>query len=489
MNVEADRLEKTPKLERPERSEKQPRNAPAGAAVAGESSSVGAILIVDDDRNHAEGTRDVLETVGYSCDVATSGQRALDRLRLRQYDLVLTDLVMGDVDGLQILRQAQQINPFVAVIVFTGHATIETAVEALKRGAADYLVKPLDIDSLRIRVEKALERQRLMRINRDLEERLDKRFGFSGIIGNSEPVRRTIELCKQVAETDVSVLISGENGTGKELIARAIHENSLRKKRPLVPLNCAALSPQLVESELFGHEKGAFTGANFQKKGRFEFAHLGTLFLDEVGDIPLETQVKLLRVLEDGEIQRVGSNEPVRVDVRLISATNRDLEKAIAESKFREDLYYRLKVVEIRLPPLRERRQDVPLLVHHFVEQFSNAYRKPIDGIEREALNILSGYAWPGNVRELKHAIENMVVVSRGRTLSVDNLPESIHRAERAKPTADLESLVGIPLDEVERILIEKTLVQVDGNRAEAARILGIGERTLYRKLKKYQES
>jgi two-component system response regulator HydG len=457
-------------------------------APAAREPGKGAILIVDDDRHHAEGTRDVLETVGYSCDVATTGKEGLERLRLRQYDLVLTDLVMSDVDGMQILRQAQQINPFVAVIVFTGHATIETAVEALKRGAADYLVKPLNIEGLRVRVEKALERQELMRINRDLEERLDRRFGFSGIVGNSESIRNVIDLCKQIAETDVAVLITGENGTGKELIARAIHENSLRKKRPLVPLNCAALSPQLVESELFGHEKGAFTGANFQKKGRFEFAHLGTLFLDEVGDIPLETQVKLLRVLEDGEITRVGSNEPIRVDVRLISATNTDLEKAIQEGRFREDLYYRLKVVTIHLPPLRERRQDIPLLVHHFIDQFSKAYRKPITGIEREALNVLTSYAWPGNVRELKHAIENMVVVSRGASLTVENLPQSIYRAER-KASADPDSLAGLPLREVEKILIGNTLAQVGGNRHEAAKVLGIGERTLYRKLKKYRLS
>ncbi|MCH2367066.1 MAG: sigma 54-interacting transcriptional regulator, partial [Planctomycetes bacterium] len=238
----------------------------------------GLILIVDDDRNHAEGSRDVLEAVDFRCDVATSGSEGISMLSRRQYDLVLTDLVMDDFDGMEILRQAQQINPFVAVVVFTGHATIETAVDALKRGAVDYLVKPLNIEGLRVRVERALEHQELVRVNRELEERLDKRFGFEGIVGNSEPLRKVIELCKQIAGTDVSVLITGENGTGKELIAQALHENSLRKNRPLVPLNCAALSPQLVESELFGHEKGAFTGANFQKKGRFEFSDRGTLF-------------------------------------------------------------------------------------------------------------------------------------------------------------------------------------------------------------------
>ena len=445
----------------------------------------GLILIVDDDRNHAEGSRDVLEMVGFRCDVATSGAEGISMLSRRQYDLVLTDLVMDDVDGMEIIRQAQQINPFVAVVVFTGHATIETAVEALKRGAVDYLVKPLNIEGLRVRVERALEHQELVRVNRELEERLDKRFGFEKIIGNSEPMRKVIELCKQIAETDVSVLITGENGTGKELIAQALHENSLRKGRPLVPLNCAALSPQLVESELFGHEKGAFTGANFQKKGRFEFSDRGTLFLDEVGDIPMETQVKLLRVLEDGEITRVGSNKPIKVDVRLISATNREIETLIEDGKFREDLYYRLKVVTVHLPPLRERRQDIPLLLNHFIGQFSRAYKKPVREIEREAVNILSSYGWPGNVRELKHVVENMVVVSGGPVLTVENLPESIHQGQHKLPT-EVQSLVGVPLKEVEKILIEQTLEQVGGNRQEAARMLGIGERTMYRKLKEY---
>lgn len=460
----------------------------AEKSIADESFRSTAILIVDDDRNHAETSRDALEMVGYLCDVATSGEEGLEKLRGRQYDLVLTDLVMSEVDGMQILRRAQEINPFVGVIVFTGHATIESAVEALKKGAVDYLVKPLNIEGLRVRVEKALERQKLLRINRDLERRLESRFGFQGIIGNSEPMRKVIDLCQQIAETDVGVLITGENGTGKELIARAIHENSLRRKRPLVPLNCAALSPQLVESELFGHEKGAFTGANYQKKGRFEYAHHGTLFLDEVGDMPLETQVKLLRVLEDGEITRVGSNEPIKVDVRVISATNRDIDQLIREGRFREDLYYRLKVVTIHLPPLRERRQDIPLVVDHFVKEFSRIYKKPITRIERDALTVLSAYPWPGNVRELKHVIENMVVVSRGEALTIENLPESIQRSE-SKVKTDLQSLVGIPLKEVERVLIQNTLLQVGGNRHDAAKILGIGERTLYRKLKKFDLS
>ncbi len=450
--------------------------------------STGAILVIDDDANHAEGTADALRAVGYECDVATSGEEGQEKLRDRQYDLVITDLVLGDIDGLEILRYAQQINPFIAVVVFTGHGTIETAVEALKRGAADYLIKPLNLDGLRIRVQKALERQELVRINYDLERRLDRKYGFEGIIGNSESMRQIIELMKQVSDTDVSVLITGENGTGKELIARALHENSRRKKRSLVPLNCAALSPQLVESELFGHEKGAFTGAHFQKKGRFEFANNGTLFLDEVGEMPPETQVKLLRVLEDGEITRVGSNVSIRVNVRLVSATNRDLEERIREGLFREDLYYRLKVVTIHLPPLRERVQDIPLLVDHFIREFARIYEKPIQGITREALGILTSYKWPGNVRELKHAIENIVVVSRGPVVGVENLPASIHRSER-QGAAGIQGLVGMTSEEVDREHVRLTLEHVGGNRSEAARMLGIGERTLYRKLKRYHLS
>ncbi len=451
-------------------------------------SSKGAVLVIDDDENHAESTADALRAVGYECDVARSGTEGQERLRSRQFDLVITDLVLGDIDGLELLRYAQQINPFVAVIVFTGHGTIENAVEALKRGAADYLIKPLNIDGLRIRVQKALERQELVRINYDLERRLDRKFGFEGIIGNSEPMRQVIDFMKQVADTDVSVLITGENGTGKELIARALHENSRRKKRALVPLNCAALSPQLVESELFGHEKGAFTGAHFQKKGRFEFANNGTLFLDEVGEMPLGTQVKLLRVLEEGEVVRVGANQSIKVDVRLVSATNRDLEERIKEGLFREDLYYRLKVVTIHLPPLRERVQDIALLLDHFVGEFARIYKKPITGMTREALNILTSYNWPGNVRELKHALENMVVVSRGPVLGVENLPASIHRTER-QSSAGIHSLVGMTSEEVDKEHVRLTLEHVGGNRHEAAAMLDIGERTLYRKLKRYELS
>jgi len=449
----------------------------------------GSILIVDDDVRHAEATADALSLVGYRCDIAGSGTEGLEALRKRQYDMILTDLVMSDVSGIEIVRQARDLNPFVAVVVFTGHGTIETAVEAMKWGAADYLTKPLNIDALRIKVEKALEIQELRRTNQSQKRQLGEKFGFEGIIGNSEKMHRVVEICGQIAATDVGVLITGETGTGKELIAKAIHSNSLRKDRRFVPVNCAALSPQLIESELFGHEKGSFTGANYQRKGLFEHVHRGTLFLDEVGDIPPETQIKLLRTLESHEITRIGSNESIHVDVRVISATNRDLEARVRDGVFREDLYYRLKVVTIHLPPLRERSQDIPLLVHHFMQEFSRAHRKPIESLTPEALNHLVQYPWKGNVRELKNVVENMVVTSPGPVLGVENLPESIHRSEVRPQSSTLSNLSGIPLQEVERELIKNTLSQMGGNRQATAKILNIGERTLYRKLKRYHLS
>ena len=450
----------------------------------------GAILIVDDDASHAEATADALAAVGYLCDIARSGTAGLEALRRKQYDLVLTDLVMSDVSGIEILKHAQSINPFVAVMVLTGHASVKTAVEAMKQGAFDYLEKPLNIDALRIKVEKALEMQELRRINQSQRRQLGERFGFEGIIGNSDKMRRVVEVCMQIAPTDASILITGETGTGKDLVAKAIHNNSLRKDRHFVPINCAAFSPQLIESELFGHEKGSFTGALSQRKGVFEHAHRGTLFLDEVGDIPLDVQTKLLRALENREVTRVGSNEPTRVDVRLISATHRDLEAFVKQGQFREDLYYRLKVVTVHIPPLRDRPQDVPLLVDHFIRQFSEAYHKPITGISREALSVLSQAPWKGNVRELKHVIENMVVTARDQVLGIDSLPEALRPARAVSGAASavsLSSLSSVPVKDVERELIKNTLAEVEGNRHAAAKLLGIGERTLYRKIKKYE--
>lgn len=442
------------------------------------------IIVVDDQASHAEILSDALEAVGHDCFVATTIDEARDLLRKNGADIVITDLVLGDRDGLDLIREARAIDPFIAVVVVTGHGTVETAVEAMQLGAVDYLRKPVDLAGLRIRVERALEGAALKRRADELERTIDDRFGFEGIIGSSHAMHAIVQKMQQVAPTDASVLILGESGTGKELIAKAIHANSRRKNNVFVPLNCAALGEGVLESELFGHERGAFTGASTLRKGRFEHADGGTLFLDEVGDIPTSVQVKLLRVLEEGEVVRMGSNDPVSTDVRLVCATHRDLRERIGEEKFREDLFYRINVVTIEIPPLRDRAVDIPLLVNHFLDEYSRVHDKSIEGISRDALRILTGYSWPGNVRELKNAIENMVVTCPGKVLEVEDLPGQIRPDGMGGGTGGFP--VGTTIQELERELIRNTLQVVEGNRRKAAEILGIGERTLYRKIDEY---
>lgn len=443
------------------------------------------ILIIDDELHHAEATADALRVVGYAVDVAGSGKEGLDVLRTRPYELVAVDLVLGDLDGIDVLREARSIHPFTEVVLLTGHGTVESAVEAMRQGAADYLEKPVDIKSLRIRVKKVLEGQALKRRTDELERTIDTRFGFEGIIGSSPKMHSIIQKLSQVSPTDVSVLVLGETGTGKELIAKAIHANSRRREKPFVPLNCAALSEGILESELFGHVKGAFTGASYTRKGRFEHASGGTLFLDEVGDIPMSTQVKLLRVLEDSKVYRIGDNDPIDVDVRLVSATNRDLSEAIADGSFREDLFFRLNVVSVEIPPLRQRTVDIPLLLDHFMTEYSRIHGKQIDGLDRDALRILNRYPWPGNVRELKNVVENMVVTSLNSVLSVEDLPGRLIPASEQLTEPGLPP-VGTTLREMEKEMIGQALTAVNGNRKEAAKLLGIGERTLYRKITDY---
>jgi two-component system response regulator HydG len=442
------------------------------------------ILVVDDDAEHARTVAESLETEGYEVEVARSGEAALERLLERDFDLVVTDLVMRGVGGFDVLRAARARDPAPEVIVVTGHSSVETAVEAMARGALTYLGKPLNLAELRAVVRKALERAKLARRAVELEQRLEKRFGFEAIIGNSPRMNRVFEVLRQAAPTNATVLIHGESGTGKELIAKTIHQNSPRRHMPFVALNCAALSESILESELFGHEKGSFTGAAQQRKGRFEYAHRGTLFLDEVGDMPLPTQIKLLRVLEEREITRVGSNVPIKVDVRLIAATNQDLEQAVKEGKFRHELYFRLKVVTIVLPPLRERPGDIALLAESFLRELAKEHQKPVDGITAEARRALAAYPWPGNVRELGNTIEHMVVIGSGGMLGLEHLPEYI-RGGKPEPQA-LAGLAGLSIEDVERELIRNTLGLTEGNREAAARMLGIGERTLYRKINKY---
>jgi two-component system, NtrC family, response regulator HydG len=447
------------------------------------------VLVVDDDEPHAEAVAESLERVGYDCVVATSGSEGLRLIEEQVFDIIITDLVMQGVGGLEVLAKAKRELPDAEVVILTGHATIPTAVTAMQAGASTYLTKPLDINELRTVADRASQSQRLQRSNIELQKQLNEKFGFEGVIGNSSAMHAVVAKLRQIAPTSASVLITGESGTGKELAAKALHVNSPRKNKPFVPLNCAELSENVLESELFGHVKGAFTGADRDRIGRFQYANGGTLFLDEIGDMPIAIQVKLLRVLESGEVVRVGTNEPVKVHVRLISATNRELADSISDGKFRQDLYHRLKVVSIKLPPLRERRDDVPLLIEHFLKEFIASHAKTISGVTPALRRALMAYSWPGNVRELKNTIESMVVIDVDGLLDLNDLPDDLQTAAsgaKGDGHAGVDSLVGKSLDEIEKHYIATTLERTGGNREEAARLLGIGERTLYRKLKEY---
>jgi len=447
------------------------------------------VLVVDDDEPHAQAVAESLQRVGYDCAIATNGRDALRQIEEQSFDIVLTDLVMDGVDGMEVLAKAKRELPDAEVVILTGHSAIKNAVTAMQAGASTYLTKPLDINELRTVADKVSQSQRLARSNQELQRQLNERFGFEGVVGNSPAMHSVVARLRQIAPTSATVLITGESGTGKELVAKAIHNNSPRRYKPFVPLNCAALSENILESELFGHVKGAFTGADRERKGWFEHANGGTLFLDEVGDMPTSTQVKLLRVLETGEVVRVGTNEPVKVNVRLISATNRDLAEAIAAGTFRQDLFHRLKVISVKLAPLRARREDITLLIDFFLKEFTARHGKTVTALTPAARKALMAYPWPGNVRELKNTIESMVVMDSDGVLDVDDLTEDVEAA--APPAADPAgpggpNLIGQSLDEIEKFYIIGTLRQTAGNREEAARLLGIGERTLYRKLKEY---
>jgi two-component system response regulator HydG len=464
---------------------------PRSAAVINQRGR-GVILVVDADAAQAESTADVLDSVGFQCHIAPGSAAAQETLLRNHYDLVLTDFRLPKTDGLDFIKKVREISPFVSIMILTADASVENAVQCIKQGVFDYLVRPVPDAKLIERIIAAVEGQRFLHAQeaeRDRRQIISQSpLTFEGIVFDSEEMRRVLEQCAQVAKTDATVLITGESGTGKDLIARAIHKNSLRRSQRFLSVNCAALSPQIIESELFGHERGSFTGANVQRIGYFEHCDKGTIFLDEVGDIPLETQVKLLRVLEQKVITRVGSNDPRPVDVRVISATHRDLEKFVQEGKFREDLYYRIKVITIHLPPLRERTQDIPPLISYFFRHYSEAYGKSFAGIEPDALSALVAHPWKGNVRELKHTIENLIVVARGPKITLQDLPRHIRQSRQlASPTnGGVQTLVGMKMRDVERELIKHTLAQVDGNRQRAAKLLGIGERTLYRKIHRY---
>ncbi|MEX2174899.1 MAG: sigma-54 dependent transcriptional regulator [Pirellulaceae bacterium] len=450
------------------------------------------LLVVDNDEALARAMEESLVKVGYECIVATSGPEGVRKIETDTFDIVVTDLVMNDVDGMEVLARAREKLPDAEVILVTGHASVPKAVEAMQLGAFNFLEKPITPNRLRAVCEKAADAIRLKRQNIELRERLDERFGFEGIIYSSSQMQQVIDRLKRIAPTDATVLIHGESGTGKELIAQAIHQNSPRKGKRIVALNCAAVAENLVESELFGHVKGAYTDAHADRIGAFEFANGGTLFLDEVGDMPMSTQIKLLRVLEEHLITRVGDNKSIRVNVRVVSATNRSLEELVAQGKFRNDLYFRLKVVTVNLPALRERRDDIVPLADHFRRQFVKRHHKTIKNMSPVAIKRLFAYEWPGNVRQLRNAVETMVVLDTDGVLDLDDLPPEMADAPAADsaPAASAGGpldLVGSTMDEIERWAIEETLKLTSGNREEAAKILAIGARTLYRKLEKYQ--
>ena len=442
------------------------------------------LLIIDDEPAHAEVVAESLERVGYDCAIATSSAAGARSIETEEPDLILTDLKMDGMSGLDILRKAKLELPNAEVVVITGHGDVQTAVEAMKAGAANFLQKPLNLQELRTMVDRAAERCRVARAKERLERQLDEKFGFEGVVGNSPKMHDIIAKLRSIAPTAATVLIQGETGTGKELVAKAIHNNSPRKNKNFVAMNCTALNESLLEDELFGHEPGSFTGADRMRKGRFEHASGGTLFLDEVGDMPLSLQAKLLRVLENQEVYRIGSNEAIKVNVRLLSATHRDLEAAVAEGKFRQDLYFRLKVVTIKLPALRERKEDIPLLSAHFIKELSQRHGKKVTGIAEPLRRAMAQHDWSGNVRELRNVLESMIVQDTDGVLNLDDLQEGDSlkglRGAESRPAVPA-ALVGRPLSEVERYYIEQTLALTEGNREEAARRLGIGERTLYR--------
>ena len=448
------------------------------------------VLVVDDDSAHRTMLRTLISGWGYAVSEADDGAAAIENVKAASYDLVLMDVRMVKVSGLEALEKIKSYNPAIPVIIMTAYSSVETAVEALKQGAHDYLTKPLDFDKLRLILERAMEHTRLKEENRILRESLGRQFDSQNIIGKSPAMTKLLETVAQVAPSEATVLISGESGTGKELIAGAIHFNSLRKDGPFVKINCAAITETLLESELFGHEKGAFTGADRRKEGRFSQAHGGTLFLDEVSEMSLTMQVKLLRALQEREFNRVGGETTIQVDVRVIAATNKNLLEQINTGAFREDLYYRLNVVELAVPSLTERKEDIPLLAQHFLEMFATKNQKEIKGFTPRAMHHLIRYDWPGNVRELMNAVERGVVLARTPYLDEADflfLKDALLSGDedQAEP-ANLAIEGDAPLGEIEKTAILKTLEAAGGNKSEAARRLGITRKTLHKKLKAY---
>ena len=444
------------------------------------------ILVADDEPSHRQMIEAVLAAEGYEVTQAEDGQAAISAIEDRFYDLVIMDIRMPNVDGIQALQKIKQISPDIPVIIMTAYASVGTAVDALKSSAYDYLIKPLDIEELKILVAKALHHHQLEQENIYLKERLNDRFDFSNIIGHSPAMKKLFETMALVAPSEATVIIVGESGTGKELIANAIHQNSPRKDRPFIKVNCAALPETLLESELFGHEKGAFTGAIARKQGRFQLAHKSSIFLDEIAEMAPATQAKILRVLQEREFEPVGSTQTIKVDTRVIAATNKNLEEEIREGRFREDLYYRLNVVTVDVPPLHLRREDIPILADFFLKPYAEKNRRLIKGFTPRATDLLMRYDWPGNVRELENIIERAVIMARGEMITPLEFPIDLQNLDEELKESRIDLTPGRSLKEVEKVMILRTLEEAGGNRTHAARILGISRRTLQLKLKEY---
>ncbi len=448
------------------------------------SATRGRILIVDDEANAREALAELLADDGYETATASDGQKAIPLLASFAPHVVLTDLKMPGMDGIALIGRVKTLRPTAACVVMTAFGSIDTAVAAIKAGAETYLTKPLDMDAVSALVGRAMEKVELREETSRLREQVGDRLSFDKILGDHPAMQRVLKVVAQVAKARTTVLIHGESGTGKELIAAAIHHNSPRRDQPFVRLNCAALAESLLESELFGHERGAFTGAAQRRDGRFQKAHGGTLFLDEVSEIPRDVQVKLLRFLQERQFERVGSNETLTVDVRVVAATNRDLKQAVANGTFREDLYYRLNVVQIDVPPLRARKSDIPLLARHFLRKYAEQADREIHGFTEEALRAMTAYSWPGNVRELENAVERAVVLSEGSEIGPEELPSA---ATSKSDSGELGLLIpGVTMAELERMAIEKTLAAVGGSTAKAAEILGISRRKIQYRLREW---
>jgi len=445
------------------------------------------LLVADDDPGLRESLERTLTREGYRVVLASDGRAALERVQAGGVDLIVTDLRMPGLTGLELLRAAKAIMPDVDVILLTAFGTVEEAVKAMKDGAYDFLTKPFRREQLIKLVDKALERRDLIEQNKALKKQLEDIRAKGQMIGSSPAYRRMLSLVEQIADSSATILIQGESGAGKELVARTIHERSSRRAGPFVAVNCAALPENLLESELFGYEKGAFTGAAGRKEGRFELANGGTLFLDEVADLSLVTQPKILRVLQEGEFERLGATRTIQVDVRILSATNQDLVEMVKEKRFREDLYYRLNVITVRVPPLRERHEDVRVLAQHYLRVYAAKNGRKLEGFSNEALERLESYAWPGNVRELENLIERMVLLARKDRIDAEDLPEEIAGVKRPPRDAILE-LVGTPLAEIEQRLLDETLRITGGNKTQAAKLLGIDVRTVARKLERRED-